>query len=73
MITRTIKPIGRNIVADQKEIRQFKIVGILHENNPTYYSAKILRGLSTEEKRNIVNATIKFPFRFSELCRPDCR
>jgi putative ABC transport system permease protein len=43
---------------DQKEIRQFKIVGILHENNPTYYSAKILRGLSTEEKRNIVNATI---------------
>ena len=43
---------------DRKEVRQFKIVGILHENNPTYYRAKIMRGLSAEEKRGIVNAAV---------------
>ena len=37
---------------------EFKIVGILHENNPTYKHGKIVRGLSSAEKKAEVNATI---------------
>ncbi|MDE6660065.1 MAG: ABC transporter permease [Eubacterium sp.] len=37
---------------------EFKIVGILHNNNPTYNKGKIVRGLSDAEKKAEVNATI---------------
>ncbi|MDE6111153.1 MAG: hypothetical protein K2F65_04465, partial [Eubacterium sp.] len=40
------------------EKAQFKIVGILHNNNPTYNKGKIVRGLSSAEKKADVNATI---------------
>ncbi|MDE5605571.1 MAG: ABC transporter permease [Eubacterium sp.] len=37
---------------------EFKIVGILHHNNPTYGRARIIRGLSAEEKKATANAAI---------------
>ena len=37
---------------------EFKIVGILHHNNPTYGKARIIRGLSAEEKKATANAAI---------------
>lgn len=37
---------------------QFKIVGILYNNNPTRRNGKIVRGLSSEEKKSAVNATV---------------
>ncbi|MDE5995524.1 MAG: hypothetical protein K2G56_01265 [Eubacterium sp.] len=37
---------------------KFKIVGILHNNNPTKRKGNIVRGLSSEEKKAEVNATI---------------
>ena len=40
------------------EKAEFKIVGILYNNNPTYQHGKIVRGLSAEEKKAEVNATI---------------
>ena len=40
------------------EKAEFKIVGILHENNPTYKHGKIVRGLSAAEKKAEVNATV---------------
>lgn len=41
----------------ETELREFKIVGILHGNNPTY-SHKIVRGMSDEEKSGVISATI---------------
>lgn len=40
------------------ENAQFKITGILHNNNPTRFDAGILRGISGEEKNGAVNALI---------------
>lgn len=37
---------------------QFKIVGILYNNNPTRRNGKIIRGLSSEEKKSVANATV---------------
>ena len=37
---------------------KFKIVGILYNNNPTRRSGKIVRGLSSEEKKSVANATV---------------
>ena len=42
----------------ETEVRQFKLVGILHHNNPTYRSFAIIRGLSEAEKNGAVNAYI---------------
>ncbi|MCH5317340.1 MAG: ABC transporter permease [Eubacterium sp.] len=38
--------------------KQFKIVAILHRNNPTYRSYGIIRGMSDEEKQGTVTAAI---------------
>ncbi|MDE5670536.1 MAG: ABC transporter permease, partial [Eubacterium sp.] len=37
---------------------QFKIVGILYNNNPTRRNGKIIRGLSSDEKKSAANATV---------------
>ncbi len=43
---------------EQKDIKEFKITGILYGNNPTSSSAKILRGLSNDEKSGTLDANI---------------
>lgn len=42
----------------ERETREFKIVGILHRNNPTYRTYGIIRGMSEAEKSGIVTAVI---------------
>lgn len=43
---------------NEKGTQEFKIVGILHHNNPTVGSNAIIRGLSDDEKLGAVNARV---------------
>ena len=42
----------------EKETREYKIVGVLHHNNPTVGFYAIVRGLSEDEKLGTVNAHV---------------